>query len=355
MIRRDLDSCRRIVASVFMAAGVNEEAAMKQSDLFVMTEAKGVLSHGIALTWKYVQQFQKGTLNTKPNIAIVREAPAMAVIDGDAGLGPIVMSQAIEIAMEKACKTGVASVTVTNLQHYAAGLYYIDVPVENGMMITMVANAIKSMAPFGGTRPYFGTNPFTFASPAGKFPPYCLDMATSVCAGNKLENAMNEGKQVPLGLGLDRDGRPTTDPQEILRHGSQLPFGGAKGSGIAGMIAIMSGMLSGGAYRDDVVALCRDKSKPSNFGSYINVVDISKFMEMGEFAGRMEIWVQDILDNPPAEGFERVVYPGYPEGLKRREAVEKGLVISDIAMENLKRAAELVGVDVEGLLRQAEI
>ena len=347
-----LDRCEEVVALIFQRAGLRPERARQQADLFVTTEAKGVWSHGIGLVLKYTQQFLKQTIQTEPRIRVLRRTPNAAVLDGDRGLGVTVVEHGMELAMEMARNTGNGCVTMTNLQHYAAGLYYAQRPTQDGMILMMMANSPSSMAPFGGTRKYFGTNPFTFAAPMGRLPAYCLDMATSVCAGNKLENAMNLGQPVAPGLGLDRNGRTCTDPEEILRHGSLLPFGGAKGSGIAGMINILAGILSGAAYQDDVISLCRDVRKPSNYGCYMQVLDISKFMDLSEYTRRAETWAQAILDNPPGEGFDRVVYPGYPEGMRWQRAKETGLELTPIGLRNLKLAGELVGLDVEELLEE---
>jgi len=344
------DTCVDLLGQIFIKAGLRPERARQQAELFVSTEAKGVLSHGIGLTLKYTEQFLKGTIQTEPDIRTLRQSPSAAVWDGDQGLGVIVVSAGIERAMEMAAQTGVGCITITNLQHYAAGLYYAERPTQEGMILLLTANSPCSMAPFGGSRKYFGTNPLTFAAPMGELPSYCLDMASSVCAGNKLENAMNLGQSVPEGLGLDRYGQPCTDPGEIIHNGSLLPFGGAKGSGIAGMVNILAGILSGGAYEDDVISLCRDVKKPANYGCFIQVIDISKFMDMKRYYQRTETWAQAILENPPAKEAGQVVYPGYLEGVRYRQAKTEGLPLSDISITNLEKACELVGLDLSALV-----
>lgn len=342
-----LEACTELVSLIFEKAGLKPEPARRQAELFVTTEAKGVWSHGVGLVMKYAELFQRGTLNPEPRVEVLRRQPSSAVLDGDRGLGVLVIGQAVDMAMEMARKNGIGCVTVTNLQHYAAGLYYVQRPTDAGMIMLMMANSPSSMAPFGGSRKYFGTNPLTFGAPMGALPCYCLDMASSVCAGNKLENAMNLGQPVPFGLGLDRNGAPTTDPGEILKHGSLLPFGGAKGSGIAGMINILAGILSGASYEDDVISLCRDVSKPSNYGCCIVMLNISGFLDYGEYTRRAETWAHAILNNPPAEGFDRVIYPGYAEGMRWANAKKKGLELSEIGVRNLKLAGKLVGLRVE--------
>lgn len=347
----DYELCVDILSRIFEKAGADSQNARRQATLFVTTEAKGVYSHGVCLTPKYVQRFLDGAINLAPNIKIHSNAPAVASVDGDQGLGVVVLEYAIDRAMQMAQKNGIGIVTATNLQHYAAGLSYIDRVTDQGMMISITANSPKSMAPYGGSRKFFGTNPLTFAAPMGELPPYCLDMASSVCAGNKLENAIHLGQRVPEGLGLDRNGNPCQDPSEILYHGSLLPFGGAKGSGIAGVVNIMSGILTGAAYQDDVISLCRDKEKPANYGCCVIVLDIEKFMDYSEYCKRAQTWAEAILDMTPAAGFSQVVYPGYLEGRKLRQQISSGVTLPDVSVIRLREAAELVGLELNHLLQ----
>lgn len=351
-MRRSCEFYTELVAEIFTKTGLRPARARQQANLFVTTEAKGVLSHGLALVNKYTEQFLKGTINTEPQIRIERKTPAVAAIDGDGGLGVTVAEAGIGLAMEMSETFGIASVSMTNLQHYAAGLYYAERPAAHGKILLMMANSPASIAPFGGSKKYFGTNPMTFAAPMGTLPPYCLDMASSVCAGNKLENAMNLGQKVPEGLGVDRNGAPCTDPEEILRHGSLLPFGGPKGSGIAGMINIFAGILTGAAYQDDVISLCRDRAKPSNYGCQILMLDVQRFMDMVEYTHRAEQWAHGILNNPPAKGFDRVIYPGYAEGLRLRDAREHGLVPCEVGKQSLILAEQRVGMELAEVLKE---
>lgn len=344
------EKCLGVMAVIFERAGLSPKRARQQAELFAVTEAYGVLSHGVGLSLKYTEQFLKNTINTEPKVKVLHRYPGTAVLDGDQGLGVTVMEQAIELVTEMASQNGIACVSVTNLQHYAAGIFYARKPAQRGMIFTMMANSPKSMAPYGGSRRYYGTNPMTFSAPMGKYPMYCLDMATSAVAGNKLENAAALGKSVPEGQGLDRDGNPCTDPEEILSHGSLLPFGGAKGSGLAGMINIQAGILSGAAYLDDVVSLCRERSKPANYGCFLQAVDIQKFLSLTEYCSRAEQWVEGILKNPPAKGFQQVVYPGYLEQQRYEQAYREGILLSEISFRNLVEAGKRVGIDVVDFL-----
>lgn len=334
------------VTHLFERVGLREPLAREEAELFVHTEAKGVFSHGLDLVLKHVQQMVKGNMNLESTVKVVREAGAFAVLDGDRGPGPVVVNRALDVGMEKAKTAGVASVWITNLQHYAAGLTYAAKAVRSGMIVTMCANSPPSMAPFGGVKKLYGTNPFTFGAPAGKYPPYILDMATTVVAGNKIEYYMKANQPVPTGYGLDRHGAASTDPVEIMKYGSLMPFGGAKGSGIAGMVNLLSGILSGGGFAEEVVSLCRDVKIPANYGCYINLIHIDSVMGAARYTERMEQWIAKILANPPAKGFERVVYPGLIEEEKFQRAQREGVEVADGIYQQLVEAGGLVGLDM---------
>jgi LDH2 family malate/lactate/ureidoglycolate dehydrogenase len=207
------------------------------------------------------------------------------------------------------------------------------------------------MAPFGGAKKLFGTNPFTFGAPAGKFPPYILDMATTMVAGNKIEYYMRANKPVPAGYGLDRHGAECIDPVEIMKYGSLMPFGGVKGSGIAGMANILGGILSGGGFAEEVISLCRDVRMPANYGCHINLIHVDSVMDSTRYAERMEQWIEKILGAPPAKGFERVVYPGFIEEEKFQRAQCEGVEIAENIQRQLVEAGGLVGLDMARELR----
>lgn len=345
-MRVPYDDCLEMVAGIFERVGLDREKARAQADMMVDAEALGILSHGLNLIPKYVACYLSGAINTSPDVRVSDKAPSVAIVDGDAGPGPVVMDKAIDVAIKKARINGISAVACTNLQHYGAGMHYVWKAIEEGMIITITANAPANIAPYGGSRKYYGTNPLTFASPMGSLPPYILDMASSSIAGNKLENYMRKGEKVPLGIGFDRNGNPSEDAEEIMKYGSLLPFGGAKGSGIAGMINLISGVLVPGAAYEDVISLSRSRESPSSYGCMIRVMDISSFIDMEEFNSEAENWGSAILLNPPAKGFDSVVYPGYREFLRKKDSKRNGMELSEYSIECLKKGAEITGFEI---------
>ena len=206
------------------------------------------------------------------------------------------------------------------------------------------------MAPPGGTRKLIGTNPYTFGAPAGRYPSYILDMATSTVAYNKVLHYRRDGKPVPEGWGIDKDGRPTTDPDALLNGGSLLPFGGLKGFSIATMVDLAGGLLSGAAYGLDVHCVPREND-PVNIGFMITCVDIAAYMDMDEYSRRMEDFIDTLHATPRAEGVERILYPGQMEGENEARALAEGIEPDVMSWESFCAACEATGFDPEEILR----
>lgn len=334
---------------IYEKAGVTEEHARYQAENLVSSEAKGIWSHGIGLAKRHLEDVIAGKINLSPNIRIERIAPSSIKVDGDNALGAAVAVEAVKAAVEAAKESGCVAVTVTGGNHYGAGQYFVELATSQNMIIYMCANGDATMAPWGGKRKYLGTNPYTYGAPAGKYPTYLLDMATTVGAARKVQQCKMDGVPAPEGWGIDADGNATTDPVRILDGGSMLPFGGPKGYGLAGMVDIMAGVLTGGAYQDDICCMPIGDSKVNN-GFYIQVINIENFMPAAEFNKRMETLIEDITSIPAAQGFKEVLYPGELEGRKLKAARESALELSGETVSCIKEMADMVGLDVKQIL-----
>ena len=336
---RKLTDC---VAEVFTAAGMRPEDASWTAECLVKTSAKGVYSHGVHLITGYVNRLTSGMVNVDGSMSVVRETAGTARIDGNNGVGQAVMRDAMKLAIAKAKETGSAVVTGTNIQHYGAGLVYADMAVEAGCIVSLYANAKAQVTPFGSKKPFYGTNPMTWGVPAGKYPAYILDMACSVGAWNKLSVMHNEGRPAPDGWGVDRNGDPTNDPYEIMYSGALLPFGGVKGSGLAGVANFFSGIASGAA--KDVYDLY--VTGINNYGMIIQLFDIEALMSMEEFSERIEFQIGELLSLEPADESRPVVYPGYLEAKRLEKALAEGVDVADSIAEEIIAAGDKVGIDV---------
>lgn len=349
MKRVDYSELIRCVKQLYEKAGVSEEHALYQAENLVSCEAKGIWSHGIGLGKRHLEDIVAGKINLKPKFRIAENSPTTVNLDGDNGPGTAVAVYALREAIKRAKKAGMASVCVTGGNHYGAGHYYAQLAAEENMLLFLYGTGDATAAPFGGRKRYFGTNPYTFGSPAGKYAPYILDMATTIGAARKVQQCAMDKIPAPEGWGIDKDGNPTQDPEQILGDGAMLHFGGPKGYGLAGMIDIMGGVLTGAAFRNDICCMPVNGGKV-NFGYFLQAIDISRFMPVGQYNERMETLVEDLTNIPSAPGFKEVLYPGEMEGRKLKSAKKDGVELSDMAYEALEETAKLVGVRIKDIL-----
>ncbi|MDP4110274.1 MAG: Ldh family oxidoreductase [Bacillota bacterium] len=318
------------VGKLFSAAGYNEKNADIMANVLVKSEARGIYSHGVNLSRGYIDACDRKIVHPNPDIKIISESPSTVIIDGDRGMGGVVVSRAVEIASEKAKETGACTVCVRNAYHYGAGGYYATLIAERDMVGYLYANTDKTAVPFGGAERYLGTNPYSFGAPAGENPPFVLDMATTQVPLSKAYAMMREGVPFPEGIGVDSDGSPSVDPQKILNGGALCHFGGIKGYGLAFMINVVSGVLSGCAYKKDEAHIDFDQAATCpTVGFFLNVTDIAHLMEPAEFRRRMDDMIAEMKTLRRAPGVNEIFYPGEIEGRKLEKALKYGVNISD--------------------------
>jgi len=339
----DAELLKDFCSSVLVRLGVPKEYADIVSDHLVWADLMGISSHGVTRLGIYVKRLQTGLANARPNISIVRESPSMAVLDGDNGLGQVVGVKAVELAISKASKTGVGVVGVRHTTHFGCAGYYALKAIEKDMIGIVMSNAPSTMAPWGARVPYLGTNPIAFGVPTKEFPPILLDMATSIVARGKIILAAKEGKTIPEGWAVDPEGEFTTDPESALK-GAVLPFGGPKGSGIALMIDIFSGILSGAEFGSHIGSLYDDFSKPQNVGNFIMVFNIANFCPIEEFKGRIELMRQEIKSLPKAKGVDEILLPGEIEFRRYIENKRTGVQLSPEVIKELREVGELLSI-----------
>ncbi len=334
------------LTKMFAASGLSERDAAITSECLVRTSGKGVYSHGVHLVKNYIARVGDHGVAPEAKMTIVSESPSSVRILGNNGMGQVHMTDITNMAIAKAKETGACVITGTGIRHYGAGLVFADMCVAENMMVELYANSITEVAPFGSKERYYGTNPVTWGVPAGKYHPYILDMACSVGAGNKVMLMLREGKPVPEGWGIDKDGKPTTDAAAIRGGGAMLPFGGIKGSGLAGVAQFFAGVASGAA--KDV----RDVFHTSwdNCGFLLQVIDISKFMDIEEYNERIEYQIEALMNLEPVDPARPVIYPGYLEGERLAKAKEEGIEVEGAIYDELSEAAESVGLDFASLI-----
>lgn len=268
-----------------------------------------------------------GLVNAKANIQIIEKTPVAAHVDGDNGFGFIVASKAMNEAIRRASTYGIGIVTANHSNHFGMAATYVNQALDAGMISLVFTNSAKQMPPFGGKETLLGISPFAAGAPSQEEVPYLLDMAPSVVAKGKIRRAARRGEKIPLGWAYDQDGKPTEDAQEAL-NGSMAPIGGPKGSGIAILMDIMSGVLSGAEFGGNVGDQYKE-ARPQNVGHCFIAIKPDVFISSREFRSRMDTLVQRVHGVTPADGFKEVLFPGEPEYRLAKERAVRGLPFAD--------------------------
>ncbi|MFC1900971.1 Ldh family oxidoreductase [Chloroflexota bacterium] len=319
LVRVPESALRETVISLFEKVGVNEEDSRLAADVLVSADLRGVESHGVSnMLRMYVGGFQQGTTKTDPQWHILRESPSTASIDCDTGLGVIMAPKAMEIAIEKATNVGIGMVTMTNGRHMGMASYHAMLALKHDMIGLCMTSTSPEMIPTFGAEPRLGTNPIALAAPADKEVPFVFDAATTVVAGNKLGLARRMGAILPPGWVADGDGLPimeeTMPPAPgyenpgqsgLLPLGSTREMGSHKGYGLAGIVEILSGILTGGGFGV--------KFPRPDYRHCVAAYNIEAFMDTREFKATMDEFLQMLKSTKPAKGYDRVLYPGLPE------------------------------------------
>ncbi|PKL13398.1 MAG: malate dehydrogenase [Spirochaetae bacterium HGW-Spirochaetae-4] len=337
---------RNYCTAIFVAHGVPDYDAHVVADSLVTANLRGLDSHGITRVGIYADRLKKKLVNSVAHPKVVKDKNAMLLIDGDNGMGAVVTLQALRMGISRAKEYGICSIGITHSNHYGAGAYYIKEAVKANLACHLYGHAPPTMAPWGGIKPYLGTNPYSFGIPAGKYPPIILDMASSVVARGRILLAAKENKSIPEGWAIDTEGRPTMDAQAALA-GSVLPFAGPKGYGIALMNDILAGVLTSSNFGSQIPDLYRNLVDVQNIGAFIQLTDIESFIPVSDFNARMEKLVEDLKSITPAQGVDQIYLPGEIENNKEAVRSENGFSIAEVEVEMLSKLGKPMGLDVE--------
>jgi len=324
---------RQFVSRVFQSFGLSQSKADTCADVLVTADLRGIESHGVGLLPRYLEGIRTGFMVLHAEPEVVRENPSTATVDGHLSFGPPVAVFSTELAIQKALTTGVGMVTVRNSNHFGIAGYYTQLILDAGMIGIAMTNASPQVVPTFGRRVMLGTNPISMAAPAGKNRPFLLDMATSVIPRNKLDVYQRAGKSIPEGWAVDGSGKTVTDPETVVqnimdgRGGGILPLGGIgellsghKGYGLALLVDILCGVLSGGMYADRVVNVKDGKIIPATHVShFFMAIKIENFVAMETFTSKMDDLIDRLKSVPKAEGQSRI----YIHGEKEYENMEK--------------------------------
>jgi LDH2 family malate/lactate/ureidoglycolate dehydrogenase len=327
-------------------------------DVLVQADLRGIDSHGVARLRRYVNGVREGQMKARPQVKVVHETPATALIDGDGGLGPPLGTRGMQMAIAKAQELGVGFVAVRNSNHYGIAGYYAMMALAYDLIGISMTNADALVVPTFGRNAILGTNPISVAVPSGEERPFVLDMSTSVIPKGKIEVCERLGEALPVGWATDERGIATTDAARVLANlnmragGGVLPLGGAgelmgghKGYGLALLIDIFCGVLSGAAYADTVYPRTLDgRPLPANVGHFFGALKVDGFRPLTEFKATMDDIIRRIKASPKAEGAQRIFIHGEKEFETAEERMLKGIPLQPKVVADLVAIAEEIGI-----------
>src|SRR5438270_12828676 len=344
-----LSSCKQVLTKL----GVPKADAKIVTDVLVVADLRGIESHGVARLGRYVTGLKKGFMRPTDQSRIIKETKATALVDGGQSLGQVVGRKGMDLAIKKARDTAVGVVAVRNSNHYGIAGYYSLMALEHNLVGVSTTNAGPLVVPTFGRTAILGTNPISLAAPALKEKAFVLDMATSTVPRGKVEVYNRLGKPMPHAWAVDEPGRSSTNPKRVLDAlanrlgGGLLPLGGEgeelgghKGYGLALMVDVLSGVLSGAATGLQVYA---DEQRP-NVGHFFLALDPAAFRPLDEFRRDMDRLARELKDSPKAHGQDRIYVHGEKSFARMEKYRQEGVPLDPEVVENLKK----IGADLGG-------
>ena len=344
--------CKKLVQfshDVGIALGMSQEEARVFSESLVYADMRGLSSHGLMRMSTYVERIRRGLVQINAEPSVTRDGGSLVVMDGVNGQGAYIAIQAMKFCVERSESSGMCMAFVNNCNHFGCSAYFTQYAANRDMIGFAVANSYRAVAPFGGSAPMLGTNPLSLAIPGGRYKPFMLDMATSLVAQGKIILARKEGREVPLGWGLDKNGNPSSDPNAILSGGTLLPFGGPKGYGISLAIEILCACVAGAAKSTEMGSLY-DFEHTQNTGFVVGALNISKIVDMDSFHESVSALFDEMKSCPKAADVSEIFIPGEIEDRKFEQAAANGLEFSDAVAAELQEVAASCGLEFNCLL-----
>lgn len=330
-----------------LACGVPPADADIAAKQMIEADLTGFDAHGIVRLGLYCGWLKSGRVKPKPNIKVLKRSAATALVDGDDAIGHLVMTYAMNLAIELARTSGVGWVGARNSNHAGAAGIYPEMAATQGMVgIYAAVSTLNHMAPWGGAEALMGTNPIAVAIPAGKEAPVVLDIATSLSSFGNIRQHLARGEPLQEGWVVhSKTGQPITDPKKV-DEGVLLPIGGHKGSGLALVIGLLAGVLNGAAFGRDVVDA--EGSDPTNTGQFVIALDVSRFIAPDVFAAEMDRQLNDLRSSPKLPGFDKIRMPGEERRNRRADRGVNGVQLPPNLVKQLDDLAAKLKVEPLG-------
>ena len=328
------EDLKAFLVAAMRKCGLRAADAEVTADVLVTTDTWGTYTHG-SKQLRPLLQLSPDRMDIRAKPEVIAEGSGWALVDGHYALATVTSCHAMRIAIRKARTAGIAFVGVRNSNHFGGAGYYANLAAQKDLIGLAMTNTNPLMAVPGAASMVLGTNPFSYAVPAGREKPVFLDIATSVVAASKAISAKALGQPVPPGWLVDKEGIPTTDPSRYPEEGALLPMAGHKGYGLALMIEILCATLTGADMLGEVKLWLEDHPGPLNQGHAFMAIDIKKFMPAHRFKERMDRMIQEIKSAPKAKGSDRIYLPGEIEWDHRERALAQGMSLPEHVIERL--------------------
>ncbi|CAO2649632.1 Nn.00g070170.m01.CDS01 [Neocucurbitaria sp. VM-36] len=335
------DDARDFVENVLIANGVPTDNATIVARCLIAADLRGVDTHGMHRIPSYLERIRQGVLDGSATPEVKQVTPVVTQVDAQNGWGFVAADVGMAAAIESARIYGIGMASIKHSNHFGMSAWIVQKALDANMMSLVFTNSSPALPAWGGKSKLLGVSPLACGAP-GKENSFILDMAPSIAARGKIYKAKRRGEQIPSDWALDKDGRPTTDPAAALVGGVMLPMGGPKGSGLAVMMDVFSGVLSGSAFAGEVTGPY-DPSKPSDVGHFLVAIKPDLFMGLDEFRDRMQYLYDKVVGAEKAAGVERIYFPGELEQLQQQERERTGIPLVQAEIDALNVEASRVG------------
>ena len=329
-----------LIEDAMTAVGMPRADAAKVAELMLEADLTGADAHGVFRLPQYIRRIKAGGVNPKASIKVEKTAPATAMVDGDNGMGHLVMQRAADTAIALAKQNGVAWVGARRSNHAGAAGVYAAMTLPHDMIgiYAVVANA-NHMPVWGAAESLLSTNPIAISVPAGSEPPVVLDIATTVVSYGTVKAYKLQGKPMPEGWMISaKDGKPITDSAKSA-EGLLMPIGGHKGSGLALVLGLLAGTLNGAAFGRDVVDFNADDESACNTGHFIIALEVSRFLPVAAFKSQIDRHLRDLKSSPVLPGCDSIRLPGERRQARRAERTRNGIPVFPEVVEQLDKLA----------------
>jgi LDH2 family malate/lactate/ureidoglycolate dehydrogenase len=343
--RVDAGALEATTTEILKGVGVPADEALLLASALVAADARGNNSHGVMRLPVYVERIRARGIKPGHKGVILRESAATALLDGEDGIGHVVAATAMAEAIRLAKEAGAGVVGVTRSNHFGEAAFYVLQAVEQDMIGVITTNGSPRIPLWGSFSKLTGNLPVAIGIPTANEFPLVLDMALGAVALGKVMYAAEKGVKIPLDWGVDAQGRPTDDPTEVLSGGWAPPIGKYKGSGLMVMAEILSGVLTGGPFADEIGHMYGDPSYPQGLGHMAIAINVELFIPVDDFKHRAASLIQLIKGSELAPGFEEILMPGEREFRTERERRERGIPLSVAVLDKLQSLAEELALD----------